>query len=212
MSAQPSGVRAHASPCRRLAAAVCGPQQFEPAPCRPRATRRLEAAGTACIAVWLTCVLTALGQTPPPKKGGKGGPGNGEVKMPTPAFRTEVPAHSHDVLLGRPTRNSVSASVLAFRELEVFLEHGTMAGTYSNKTAPVKLLPGEPRVLNSPASRRTRGTSTGCDIAAVARANLPPTRSARSTRRARQAARSPSPRRRTRTSTSAPSRRFTSSR
>lgn len=147
MSAQPSGVRTPASPCRRLPAAVCGPQQFEPAPSRPRATRRLEAAGTVCVAVWLACVLAVCGQTPPPKQGGKGGPGNGEVKMPTPVFRTEVPARSHDVILGRPTRNAVSASVLAFRELEVFIEHGTAAGTYPSKTATVKLKAGEPAVL-----------------------------------------------------------------
>ena len=135
--------------CRRFATAVCGPQQFESVPSRPRATRRLQIAGTAFVVVWLACVLAAFGQTPPPKKGGKGkgGPGNGEVKMPTPAFRTEVPACSHDVLLGRPTRNTVSASVLAFRELEVFIEHGTVAGTYPSKTATVKLPSGEPRAL-----------------------------------------------------------------
>lgn len=90
--------------------------------------------------------FAALAQSPAPQKGGQG-KGNGEVKMPTPAFRTEVPARSHDVILGRPTRDSISASVLAFRELEVFIEHGTAAGTYLSKTAAVKLPPGEPRVL-----------------------------------------------------------------
>ena len=120
MSAQPSGVRTSVS-----------------------ARRRLQTAGPACIAVWLACVLAAFSQTPPSKKGGKGkgGPSNGEVKMPTPAFRTEVPARSHDVILGQPTRNAVSASVLAFRELEVFIEHGTAAGTYPSKTAAMKLSP-----------------------------------------------------------------------
>ena len=135
--------------CRRFATAVCGPQQFESVPSSPRARRRLQIAGTAFVAAWLACVLTAFSQTSQPKQGGKG-KGGGEVKMPTPAFRTEVPARSHDVIFGRPTRDSVSASVLAFRDLEVFIEHGTAAGSHPRRTAAMKLKPGEPAVLELP--------------------------------------------------------------
>ena len=67
--------------------------------------------------------------------------------MPTPAFRTEVPARSHDVILGRPTGSSVSASLMAFHELEVFIEHGVTSGTYSRKTAPLRLRTGERAVI-----------------------------------------------------------------
>ena len=97
-------------------------------------------AAALCFVTFSLCA-----QTPPPKKGGKG-KGGGEVKMPTPAFRTEVPARSHDVILGRPTRDSVSVSVLAFREMEAFIEHSTTAGEYPRKTATVRLKAGEPAV------------------------------------------------------------------
>ncbi|MFZ9855283.1 MAG: metallophosphoesterase family protein [Limisphaerales bacterium] len=38
--------------------------------------------------------------------------GQGEVRMPTPAFRTEIPDHPRSLILGRPTRDSVVLSVL----------------------------------------------------------------------------------------------------
>ena len=127
----------------------CGAENPRPAIARHRLCRRFGLAGAVCLAGWLACALSAFGQTPPPKKHGKGkgGPGGGEVKMPTPAFRTEVPARSHDVILGRPTRESVSVSVLTFRELEVFVEHGTASGNYQRKSATVRLKAGEPAVL-----------------------------------------------------------------
>lgn len=38
--------------------------------------------------------------------------------MPTPAFRTEVPPHTLDLILGRPTTTAVTLSVLAYEDLE----------------------------------------------------------------------------------------------
>lgn len=44
------------------------------------------------------------------RRGPEGGPG--EVRMPTPAFRTEIPDHPLSLILGCPTRDSVVLSVL----------------------------------------------------------------------------------------------------
>ncbi len=58
-------------------------------------------------------------------RGSGGGQGRGEIKMPTPAFRTEVPSHSLDLILGRPTKNSVTLSVLAYEDMEGYVAYGT---------------------------------------------------------------------------------------
>lgn len=70
------------------------------------------------------------------KQDGKGGP---EIKMPTPAFRTEVPVRSHDIVLGRPARDSITLSVLSFKDGEGFVEYGTASGSYVSKT-PLRTL------------------------------------------------------------------------
>ncbi|HEY6168045.1 MAG TPA: hypothetical protein VI454_08405, partial [Verrucomicrobiae bacterium] len=64
----------------------------------------------------MASVISSLAQNTPAVGGGgqrKGGQGKGEIKMPTPAFRTEVPAHPVDLILGRPTKNTITLSVLA---------------------------------------------------------------------------------------------------
>ena len=88
------------------------------------------------------CFMVALGvltvsllaQEPPKPKGGKGGPGKGEVKMPTPAFRTEVPAHPVDLILGRPTRDAITLSVLAYADLEGFVAYGPQPDRLTQET------------------------------------------------------------------------------
>jgi hypothetical protein len=79
-----------------------------------------------------------------PRKGGKGGQGKGEVKMPTPAFRTEVPAHEYDMILGRPTKESITLSVLTYGEREGYVAYGTKPGEYAKETPKQKFLKGQP--------------------------------------------------------------------
>jgi predicted phosphodiesterase len=59
-------------------------------------------------------------------------------------FKTEVPPHPLDVVLGRPSARSITASILAFENREGFLEYGTQPGKWSAKTPPFALSSGEP--------------------------------------------------------------------
>ncbi|HMZ17270.1 MAG TPA: metallophosphoesterase, partial [Blastocatellia bacterium] len=56
--------------------------------------------------------------------------------------RTDVPAHPWDIILGRPTRDSITASVLAYQPMEGFIEYET--GKAKNKTAVQQFKAGEP--------------------------------------------------------------------
>ncbi|HAM71875.1 MAG TPA: hypothetical protein DCM86_09555, partial [Verrucomicrobiales bacterium] len=42
----------------------------------------------------------------------------GGIRMPTPAFRTEVPSHPVDLILGRPSPHGVTVSVLSYADSE----------------------------------------------------------------------------------------------
>jgi hypothetical protein len=46
----------------------------------------------------------------------------------------EVPAHPIDVILGRPTQYSITASILANQDFEGFIEYGASPEAYSNQT------------------------------------------------------------------------------
>lgn len=59
-------------------------------------------------------------------------------------FKTEVPAHPLDVVLGRPTANSVTASVLAYSGREGVIQYGTKSGSPTTRTAAFALTAGEP--------------------------------------------------------------------
>ncbi|MEO6741334.1 MAG: metallophosphoesterase family protein [Chthoniobacteraceae bacterium] len=75
-------------------------------------------------------------------KGGKGG--DAPVEDLASLFRTDVPAHSLDVVLGRPTKNSVTASVLAYADREGVIQFGPKAGAPVAKTAAFALKAGVP--------------------------------------------------------------------
>jgi len=79
-----------------------------------------------------------------PRKGGKGGQQKDEIKMPTPAFRTEVPAHDYDLILGRPTKSNITLSVLAYEEREGYVAYGTKPGEYAKETPKQKFPQGQP--------------------------------------------------------------------
>ena len=57
----------------------------------------------------------------------------------------EVPAHPLDLILGRPTAESITVSVLAYEDMEGFIAYGTWPGDYSSgKTAPRQVKKGQP--------------------------------------------------------------------
>ena len=49
----------------------------------------------------------------------------------------DVPAHSFDLILGRPTSNSVTVSVLCYADAEGFIAYGTQPGNLVART-PVR--------------------------------------------------------------------------
>ena len=91
-------------------------------------------------AVTLLSVTQAQQQRPqqerrPRQDGGRQMQDNGEA-------RTDVPAHPWDIILGRPTRASITVSVLAYEPLEGFIEYET--GKAKSKTVAQQFNAGEP--------------------------------------------------------------------
>lgn len=99
------------------------------------------------VAVLLGAILVIGASGPAEKQDrekGKGGRGKGEVRMPTPAFRTDVPVHDYDLILGRPTKSSVTLSVLTYEDCEGYVVYGTKTGDYGKETTKRKFVKGEP--------------------------------------------------------------------
>jgi len=59
-------------------------------------------------------------------------------------FKTDVPAHPLDVVLGRPTNSSVTASVLAYADREGMVQYGPKAGAPIAQTSVFALKAGQP--------------------------------------------------------------------
>ena len=58
-----------------------------------------------------------------------------------------VPAHPVDLILGRPTRDSVTVSVLAYDKMEGYIAYGVQPGDYSGKTSTCAFEKGTPLEL-----------------------------------------------------------------
>ena len=61
-------------------------------------------------------------------------------------FKTDVPAHPLDMVLGRPTANSITASIVSYQDRKGMLEYGVNGGAMV-KTPVFKLAAGEPLEL-----------------------------------------------------------------
>ncbi len=95
--------------------------------------------------------LTALcasgaGRDASDSRDGRNNPG----RMPAVAFRTEVPAHDYDIILVRPTRDSMGLSLLAYRDLTATIRLGQTPAALTERTLPVKLKAGQPVLLTIP--------------------------------------------------------------
>jgi hypothetical protein len=67
----------------------------------------------------------------------------GQANVPN-IFYTDVPEHAWDVVLARPTTTSITASLLAYRDLEGYFEIGAEAGSYTTQTPTVQFPKGSP--------------------------------------------------------------------
>ena len=59
-------------------------------------------------------------------------------------FNVSVPAHSLDLILARPEKNSVALSVLAYQDMEGFVAYGTQSGACTMQTPVRQFKKGEP--------------------------------------------------------------------
>lgn len=81
------------------------------------------------------------------KRRGQGGgkrPQEGAVDDPRFLFKTDVPAHPLDVVLGRPTKDSITVSVLTYSDREGEIAYGPKSGASAAKTGVFPLKAGEP--------------------------------------------------------------------
>jgi hypothetical protein len=65
----------------------------------------------------------------------------------TSTFNLAVPAHDYDLILTRPEKDSVTLSVLAYRDLEGYVSFGTETGAGIHQTAVRRFQSGEPAEL-----------------------------------------------------------------
>lgn len=88
--------------------------------------------------------------------------------MPTPAFRTEVPSHPVDLILGRPSPHGVTVSVLSYADSEGFIAYWVRSGDSPRETPHVELPAGQPVEIsigplpeNTPCHYQLRSRSRG---------------------------------------------------
>src|SRR5512144_829189 len=72
---------------------------------------------------------TAEGQKPP--RGAKI-PRGGQGSNASQHLDFDIPAHPIDVILGRPTSNSITLSLLAYSDQTVSIAYGTQPGNYTS--------------------------------------------------------------------------------
>ena len=107
----------------------CAPQIPPPQGASMESTPRIErtSASTPTLPTSApTAVLsTADGQEPPR------GQGQGQGSDASQPLNFDIPAHSLDVILGRPTSSSITLSLLAYSDLTVSIAYGTASGHYT---------------------------------------------------------------------------------
>jgi len=66
---------------------------------------------------------------------------------PPPGFYTDVPEHPFDIILGRPTKDSVAVSVLAHEQIEGYIEYAEQGSESQSKTPIRRCNKGEPSTM-----------------------------------------------------------------
>jgi hypothetical protein len=84
------------------------------------------------------------GQRPRGPGQGKGGSRGRQPGGVADEFRTEVPQHPADLILGRPTSNAATLSVLTYEDAEGWIAYGTDKNDLRGETAPQAFGKGQP--------------------------------------------------------------------
>jgi hypothetical protein len=127
-SPQQSAVRKR---CRRYA--LPAPSMTSPIISYPKLS--IQCLSLLCVLAW-----PAAGSQTNEAKGAQGHRPQTEANV----FNVTVPAHAYDLILVRPENNSITLSVLAYRDLEGFVAYGTEPGAVTNSTPTRQFQGGEP--------------------------------------------------------------------
>lgn len=80
---------------------------------------------------------------PKPTRSSKASADNqGSSGVQNPSF--EIPSHPIDMILGLPTDSSITVSVLAYQDIESYIEYGLSPDNFSNQTPPLALDANQP--------------------------------------------------------------------
>ncbi len=111
------------------------------------------------LGLWLSSAVpsVAAAQEAPARRDAAGARGRDEKRRtadprwedrkrggPQGEFRTDVPDHPLDIILGRPTQSSITLSVLAYRDLEGYIAYGTQEREYTSETPQRRFPKGQP--------------------------------------------------------------------
>ncbi len=96
--------------------------------------------GAALLGNTLARAQNPSGVQRPPQEQARGGRRQSRVED----FRTAVPPHPADIILGRPTKHAITCSVLSYEDTQAYIEYGKTRGVYSAKTPLRDLRGGEP--------------------------------------------------------------------
>lgn len=92
-------------------------------------------AACACL---LLCALNVHAQE------GKGGHGRERQATPPETFQTDIPAYAGNVILGRPTRDSITLSILARASGQAVVDYRPAGTGLAARTNPFELAGGQP--------------------------------------------------------------------
>jgi predicted phosphodiesterase len=86
--------------------------------------------------------------TPAPTEKPRGqNPPQGQGSDASQSLDFEIPDHSYDVILGRPTANSIIFSLLAYTDQTLSISYGTESGNYTSQTESINLKAYSPQTL-----------------------------------------------------------------
>ncbi|MCX6368342.1 MAG: metallophosphoesterase [Armatimonadetes bacterium] len=95
----------------------------------------------------LALLLVLSSPFPPAERGGGGGIQGRRQGGPPVVYRTEVPVHDYDMVVGRVTKTSATVSVLCYTDSEGSLVYGSAPGKLTKSLPRTKFPKGEPVVL-----------------------------------------------------------------
>jgi hypothetical protein len=70
-----------------------------------------------------------------------------EAETKVPIFYTDVPKHPYDIILAKPTNQSISINILTYENLKGYIQYGMNADDLKTSTTAVNLINGQPTAI-----------------------------------------------------------------